>query len=836
MAATNVTLKVGSVYYELDLDDKKFKQKSKSVKDETKSLGNSFSGLGNSAKALGAALGLSLSVGALIQGFRAAINAARELEQSMIGLQRVAARFGQDTMVAKQAAQDLASDGLITVATAADGLQKLMIAGLGLPEAIELMEGYKDQAAFGRAATLSMDQAVGNLAESFYTENSAIGNLSGQTENWNMIMEKGAAVIGKSVSALNEEERVLAKLYGQRLLNNIVEGDAAQVAGTLGGAISKLQTETYNLSAAIGTALAPGLQFAISQFTGFSTATEGINQNMLVIQSVIIGLVGSFIILGKAGLGAAKVIRNAMTLNFGAARDAFYEMIGGIQQTFVDTQQKIVDNTIKSYDTMDDVAQASADNQVKIQSEKERKIAKQLEDETYNFEKNMQKRDKAFAESLADMIFSHLDKVEDLKKRLADETADFNENMDERSKKFKATMDKMVKDHEKKTSDLKKQIIKEQEDLSEAEAEKLEEAQERIAKETKEYEKKRLALETQIDKEVAKGKNASQTRIRLLQEELAIETESYEEKVQEINAKVDKEVAKQRKASAERIADLNERLAEEQEAFNQAKVEAEQSELDQTAKLKKEHETRKADYEASLKAEQEILSRHQEHVDKVKDQAREDDISRLIRQHNEEREEAAKEHQRRMSDIRSRGDEMGKALANTTAAGFAANQARIQSEAEKAGRNAAAALDSATKVPAREAGRNMVQALIDGIRDKISGAYNYISEQFRSVGNYAKSLIPGFAGGVTNFKGGLAVVGEQGPELVRLPPGSDVIPNQVAFGGGATSVSQTNVSNNNGVTQDIRVFIDKVSNMDDVDALGREFGFRAALMPTMGAR
>jgi hypothetical protein len=48
--------------------------------------------------------------------------------------------------------------------------------------------------------------------------------------------------------------------------------------------------------------------------------------------------------------------------------------------------------------------------------------------------------------------------------------------------------------------------------------------------------------------------------------------------------------------------------------------------------------------------------------------------------------------------------------------------------------------------------------------------------------------IPGFAKGVQNFRGGLALVGEEGPELVRLPTGSDVIPNnrigQIASGGG----------------------------------------------------
>lgn len=41
----------------------------------------------------------------------------------------------------------------------------------------------------------------------------------------------------------------------------------------------------------------------------------------------------------------------------------------------------------------------------------------------------------------------------------------------------------------------------------------------------------------------------------------------------------------------------------------------------------------------------------------------------------------------------------------------------------------------------------------------------------------APRKIPGFASGVRNFSGGLALVGEKGPELVNLPAGSDVIPN-----------------------------------------------------------
>jgi hypothetical protein len=47
--------------------------------------------------------------------------------------------------------------------------------------------------------------------------------------------------------------------------------------------------------------------------------------------------------------------------------------------------------------------------------------------------------------------------------------------------------------------------------------------------------------------------------------------------------------------------------------------------------------------------------------------------------------------------------------------------------------------------------------------------------------------VPGFADGVTNFGGGMAIVGERGPEIVQLPRGSNVIPS-----GAAGDVSVTN--------------------------------------------
>jgi hypothetical protein len=54
--------------------------------------------------------------------------------------------------------------------------------------------------------------------------------------------------------------------------------------------------------------------------------------------------------------------------------------------------------------------------------------------------------------------------------------------------------------------------------------------------------------------------------------------------------------------------------------------------------------------------------------------------------------------------------------------------------------------------------------------------------------DYGGLEVPGFATGVRNFAGGLAVVGERGPELVSLPRGSSVYPNGARPGGGTVVI------------------------------------------------
>ena len=77
-------------------------------------------------------------------------------------------------------------------------------------------------------------------------------------------------------------------------------------------------------------------------------------------------------------------------------------------------------------------------------------------------------------------------------------------------------------------------------------------------------------------------------------------------------------------------------------------------------------------------------------------------------------------------------------------------------------------------------------APIQGPIDALKGAIDAVKNALSNLGNISvpsislpklpKISIPGFAAGVKDFAGGLAVVGEKGPELVNLPRGSDVTP------------------------------------------------------------
>jgi len=91
-----------------------------------------------------------------------------------------------------------------------------------------------------------------------------------------------------------------------------------------------------------------------------------------------------------------------------------------------------------------------------------------------------------------------------------------------------------------------------------------------------------------------------------------------------------------------------------------------------------------------------------------------------------------------------------------------------------------------------------MQELIRGIQNKAGGIGGAVKSAIGGMlPEGVRKLIPGFADGVRNFSGGLAVVGERGPELVNLPKGADVFTNEesrkMTAGGGGITIETMNI-------------------------------------------
>ena len=203
----------------------------------------------------------------LVGFFNNAVDSAVEFEKTMTTLSIVAPRFGVSAEEATKAAEELGKELRIGVGPAAESLQNLLKSGLNLNQARELLKRFTNEAITGKSKNISLAQAVQNLSFAYQTANPALGNLSGISENYGVIIENGRKALIAQGVAVKDITEDMAKYEGMIQHTNLTLGSAEKFTGSYIDKQATLNLKWEEFQKNIGTLLLPILADVLDVLT-----------------------------------------------------------------------------------------------------------------------------------------------------------------------------------------------------------------------------------------------------------------------------------------------------------------------------------------------------------------------------------------------------------------------------------------------------------------------------------------------------------------------------------------------------------------------------------------
>lgn len=274
--------------------------------------------------AIGVGAGLALS--RLVDVLGDSVDAANKNQAALTGLASVARAFGTSQEAANKAARDLAGDGLLSVTDAAKGLKNLLASGFSLPQAVTLMNRFKDSAAFGRQSALSFGDAVASATEGIKNGNSILVDNAGVTKNLSVILTEAgysAQDLQKATTDVNVRQALFNGILKE---TNAQLGDAAKLADSFAGRQAVLTAQTTILKERLGTALQPILLNLLQTITPIvEKISAWIEKHPQLAATIVIG---TAVFLGLlAVLAGIAVLVGGLVIAFGALGAA---IVGGV--------------------------------------------------------------------------------------------------------------------------------------------------------------------------------------------------------------------------------------------------------------------------------------------------------------------------------------------------------------------------------------------------------------------------------------------------------------------------------------------------------------------------
>lgn len=201
--------------------------------------------------------------------------AYNEFTAAQKGLQSIASGKGinQDALAKSL---DGVTDAFLDAGSAATAYKNLLSRGYSLDQATTTIERLKDAAAFGRAANLSLADAVVTATEGIRQENSILVDNAGVTKNVAKMWEDYAKARGLTTASLTQAQKVEAEYLGIIQETQLQVGDLAKAADTLAGAQAENAAVSKELATTYGDALAPSIQYVTETGTAFLETVKGV--------------------------------------------------------------------------------------------------------------------------------------------------------------------------------------------------------------------------------------------------------------------------------------------------------------------------------------------------------------------------------------------------------------------------------------------------------------------------------------------------------------------------------------------------------------------------------
>jgi phage-related protein len=358
MASTEV----GSIHYDLDLDDKNFKRKVQDVKGELKGLDGAFRDAEKGSKAfLGGVLALGAAAGGLIA--KTTLTAART-ETLGIAMNAIAKATGTSTDELAKQEKILKEQGIATQ-EARQILSLFMQSQLDVAEASKVARVAQDLAVISGE---NSSQTANILTQAIVTQSAELLRQFGITKTSVQIFEEYGATIGKSGDELTNAEKKQSFL-------NLIMTEGEKVAGTYeaametaGKKLGSLDRYFQEAANTIGAVFLPAFGELIDALTEFlkQVTPENIEKVFKTIVDwgpIVAGVIIGAIVPALYAMAAAWVAALLPLLPFiaiGAAlgawfvffRDSLTQARDTIENIWIPAMQKAKDFIIFMFDVL----------------------------------------------------------------------------------------------------------------------------------------------------------------------------------------------------------------------------------------------------------------------------------------------------------------------------------------------------------------------------------------------------------------------------------------------------------------------------------------------------